>query len=136
MIEKRGAHGFDYPLHEGTLTRIQFHFADSMGMPVAIQTWELAPGGFEGMHVHEPGQSALEEFYLVLEGTATMRVGEQHHELGAGDSVLAQAGVPHDVQNTGNGVLRLLVVWGRPGGKDFSGFGSFAASMLARTKET
>lgn len=136
MIEKRGAHGFDYPLHEGTSTRLQFHFADSMGMPVAIQTWELAPGGYEGMHVHEPGKNALEEFYLVLEGTARMIVGEEHHDLGPGDSILAQVGVPHDVKNTGSGVLRLLVVWGKPGSKDFSAYGSFAASLRARTQET
>lgn len=135
MFEENGAHRFDYPLHEGTTTRIQFHFADSMGLPVAIQTWELAPGGYEGMHVHEPGEQALEEFYLVLEGTATMRVGEDEHDLTPGDSILAQAGVPHDVKNTGTGVLRLLVVWGKPGSKDFSNYGSFAAAMRTRTQE-
>lgn len=135
MFEESGTHSFDYPLHEGTSTRVQFHFADSMGMPVAIQTWELAPGGYEGMHVHEAGENALEEFYLVLEGTAKMRVGEQTHELVPGDSILAQVGVPHDVQNIGTEVLRLLVVWGKPGAKDFSAYGSFAASMRTRAQE-
>ena len=69
---------------------------------------------------------ALEEFYLVLEGTASMRVGEEHHELRVGDSVLAPAGVEHDLRNTGDGTLRVLVVWGEEGHKDFSAFGSVA----------
>ncbi|GAA1893824.1 hypothetical protein GCM10009715_43700 [Paeniglutamicibacter psychrophenolicus] len=132
MFEPRGAHAFDYCLHEGTPTRMQFHFADSMAMPVAVQTWELDPGGHEGMHSHDPDAMALEEFYLVLEGTARMQVGAEHHQLRAGDSVLAPAGVEHDLRNTGDGVLRVLVVWGEPGHKDFSSFGSLAAARAAR----
>lgn len=136
MFEARGAHTFDYSLHQGSPTRMQFHFADSMAMPVAIQTWELEPGGYEGMHSHDPENMALEEFYLVLEGTAHMQVGEEHYELGAGDSVLAPAEVEHDLRNTGDGVLRVLVVWGEAGSKDFSGFGSLAASLAARAEGT
>jgi mannose-6-phosphate isomerase-like protein (cupin superfamily) len=132
MFEPRGAHAFDYSLHEGTPTRMQFHFADSMSLPVAIQTWEMDPGGHEGMHSHDPDTVALEEFYLVLEGTAQMQVGAERHRLRAGDSVLAPAGVEHDLRNTGDGVLRVLVVWGEPGHKDFSSFGSLAAGLAAR----
>lgn len=132
MFEPRGAYTFDYALHEGSGTRMQFHFADEMRMPVAIQTWELEPGGHEGMHAHHPDTMALEEFYLVLSGTASMRVGQEHHELKAGDSVLAQAGVEHDLRNTGNETLRVLVVWGEEGHKDFSAFGSLAAAREAR----
>lgn len=132
MLEPRGENTFEYSLHEGTKTRMQFHFADEMAMPVAIQTWELPPGGHEGMHSHDPAELALEEFYLVLEGTAAMRVGDDEHELVAGDSVLAPVGVPHDLRNTGTGTLRVLVVWGEEGHKDFSSFGSLAAARRAR----
>lgn len=135
MFEARGEHTFDYSLHQGSPTRMQFHFADSMAMPVAIQTWELEPGGYEGMHAHHGDGMALEEFYLVLEGTAQMQVGGEHHLLGVGDSVLAPAGVEHDLRNTGEGPLRVLVVWGEAGSKDFSGFGSLAAARAARTKK-
>ncbi|WP_411734553.1 cupin domain-containing protein [Paeniglutamicibacter sp.] len=133
MFEPRGAHTFDYSLHEGTDTRMQFHFVDEMRMPVAIQTWELGPGGHEGMHTHHRQDMDLEEFYLVLEGTASMRVGLEHHELQAGDSVLAPAGVEHDLRNTGDGTLRVLVVWGEEGHKDFSAFGSVAKARATRT---
>ena len=111
---------------------MKFHFVDFMAMPVAIQTWELDPGGHEGMHSHDPDTMALEEFYLVLEGTARMQVGVETHQLRAGDSVLAPAGVEHDLRNTGDGVLRVLVVWGEAGRKDFSSFGSLAAALAAR----
>jgi mannose-6-phosphate isomerase-like protein (cupin superfamily) len=132
MFEPRGAHTFDYSLHEGTDTRMQFHFVDEMRMPVAIQTWELPPGGHEGKHTHHRHDMALEEFYLVLAGSASMRVGEECHELRAGDSVLAPAGVEHDLRNTGDDILRVLVVWGEEGRKDFSAFGSVAKARAAR----
>lgn len=119
-------------LHEGTETRVQFHFVDEMKMPVAIQTWELEPGGQEGMHAHHRNDTALEEFYLVLEGSAAMRVGEEHHELRAGDSVLVPAGVEHDLRNTGESTLRVLVVWGEEGHKDFAAFGSVTRARAAR----
>ena len=45
---------------------------------------------------------------------------------------LAPAGVEHDLRNTGDGVLRVLVVWGEPGHKDFSSFGSLAAGLATR----
>lgn len=48
-----------------------------------------------------------------------MRVGEREYELGPGDSILADAGVDHDLRNTGTDVLRVLVVWGPPGDADF-----------------
>ncbi|GAA3328273.1 cupin domain-containing protein [Paeniglutamicibacter sulfureus] len=134
MFEPRGAYTFDYALHEGSGTRMQFHFADEMRMPVAIQTWELEPGGHEGMHAHHRDDMTLEEFYLVLEGTASMRVGQEQHELKAGDSILAPAGVEHDLRNTGDGTLRVLVVWGEEGHKDFSAFGSLAAAREARAR--
>ncbi|QXQ10910.1 cupin domain-containing protein [Paeniglutamicibacter sp. Y32M11] len=132
MFEPRGAYTFGHRLHEGSETKMQFHFVDEMKMPVAIQTWEIEPGGYEGMHAHEPHELALEEFYLVLAGSASMHVGDTLHELSIGDSVLASAGVQHDLRNTGDELLRVLVVWGAGGDKDFSRFGSVGKARAAR----
>lgn len=102
---------------------VAHHFAGATQLPVAIQTWVIPPGGFEGFHSHDEDQP-LTEFYQVLAGTARARVGEQVYELGAGDSLLAPAGVGHDLVNTGAGQLRVLVVWGPPGCIDLTGFGT------------
>jgi len=130
-FEARDAYVFDYRMHEGSAMKVSHHFAGHTGMPVAIQTWVIEPGGFEGFHRHE-GQAALQEFYQVLEGQATMRVGERQYELGPGDSILADAGVDHDLRNTGTDALRVLVVWGPPGDADFSAFGSHQLAQRAR----
>ncbi|HET8795611.1 MAG TPA: cupin domain-containing protein [Arthrobacter sp.] len=111
---------------------MQWHFLDKSQLPVAVQTWELPPGGSEGMHAHPAGESPLEEMYLVLEGTGSMRVGDDVHEIGPGDSVLASQGVEHDLRNTGTGRLKVLVIWGKPGEADWSAFGSAKAAREHR----
>ncbi|TCP57416.1 cupin domain [Tamaricihabitans halophyticus] len=132
MLERSGAGAFDFELHEGSNTRIQWHFFERNRLPVAVQSWEIPPGGAEGMHAHDEDEP-LEELYLVVAGEATMRVAEQTYELGPGDSVLAPVGVDHDVRNTGSEPLKMVVVWGAPGEADFSEFGTAKAARAART---
>lgn len=133
MFEPRGENAFDHSLHGGTAPiTMQWHFLDELRLPVAVQTWELPPGGTEGMHSHSPDDAPLEEFYQVLDGTARMQLGDQVHHLGPGDSVYAPSGVDHDLANTGDGILRVLVIWGEPGRADFSGFGSARAARARR----
>ena len=61
-------------------------------LPVAVQTWELPPGGFEGMPAHAGPDGALEEIYVVIEGAGRMEIDGETFEIGAGDSVLARPG--------------------------------------------
>lgn len=123
MFEARDEFSFDYRMHEGSPMRVSHHFGGQTQLPVAIQTWVIPPGGFEGPHRHD-GAEPLTEFYQVLEGQARMRVGDMVYELGPGDSVLAPSDVDHDLHNTGEGELRVLTVWGPPGSFDMSNFGS------------
>lgn len=132
MLEKRDAYGFDYRLHEGSAMRMHHHFAGQTGLPVAIQTWVIPPGGFEGVHSHDQDVQ-LVEFYQVQAGTGRMHLGDQVYELAPGDSVLAGPHELHDLANTGTTDLRVLVVWGPPGGVDLSGFGSHQESQRIRT---
>lgn len=134
MLERRGDSAFDYKLHAGTPVRMQWLFQDQSRMPVAVQTWEFPPGGFEGMHAHPTEERALEELYVVMEGSARMTVDGQVHQLAAGDAVLAPVGSEHDLVNTGEDMLRVLVVWGQPGTADYSTFGSYQAGQAARGK--
>ena len=119
-------------MHEGSDMRVSHHFGGQKGMPVAIQTWVIPPGGFEGYHRHD-GQASLHEFYQVISGSARMRVGTEVYEMGSGDSVLALSGVEHDLVNTGSGDLRVLVVWGPPGSFDLDRFGSHRCAQQVRS---
>jgi len=67
---------------------------------------DLARGAhlLAGLNCFEPGQSqaihahaGADKFYLVLEGKARMRVGDEERDAGAGTLVWAPAGVPHGV---------------------------------------
>jgi hypothetical protein len=56
-IERAGHGTFEHSLHGGIgRTSIQFHFADRMTLPVAVQTWTLEPGAGEGSHAHPDGR--------------------------------------------------------------------------------
>ncbi len=136
MIERAGQHSFEHALHGGVGSmRMQWHFLDESRLPVAVQTWELPPGASEGMHAHDPGEQPLDELYLVVAGTGRMRVDAETYDLASGDSVLAVAGANHDLVNTGDDLLRVLVVWGRPANADWSGFGSARAARRARQRD-
>lgn len=137
MLEPAESTAFDYDLHGsgGEFTRVQWYFLDRTRLPVAVQLWQLPPGGAEGKHSHGV-DDPLEELYLVVAGTAVMRVDDQTHELGPGDAVLAPVGAEHDLRNSGETTLRVVIVWGRPGEADWSGFGTAAAARAARFAAT
>lgn len=116
MIEQAGTAAFPHNFHGGTgQAQVQWRFREESALPVAVHSWELPPGGSEGMHTHPPGADALEEIYLLHEGTATMTLDGVAHPMAPGDAVLARAGVAHDLRNTGDTPARLTVIWGRPG---------------------
>lgn len=132
MIERAGETAFDYRLHGGEGdSRFQWYFLDRSRLPVAVQQWELSPGASEGMHAH-PAERPLEELYLVVDGKARMRVDGETHDLGPGDAVLAPVGSDHDLSNTGDTVLRVVVVFGEPAPADWSAYGMTEAARAAR----
>jgi mannose-6-phosphate isomerase-like protein (cupin superfamily) len=71
------------------------------------------PGQEHRSHVH-PDQDKM---YFVLEGRGLAAVGEEQSEVGPGELVLAPAGVPHGMKNTGDGNLVVLVVFAPPPAK-------------------
>lgn len=134
MLECGGDSAFDYDLHGGALPmQVQWYFLDRSRLPVAVQVWDLPPGGSEGMHHHDADEP-LEELYLVIAGSAQMRVDDQQYDLGPGDAVLAPVGSPHDLRNTGATPLKVVVVWGWPATEapDWSPFGTARASRAAQ----
>lgn len=59
----------------------------------------------QNVHAHQ----GADKFYFVLEGRGHFTVGEEEHTVGVGSLVVAPAGVPHGVTNTGSERLSLLV---------------------------
>lgn len=133
MHEPRGTAEIDHTLHGGAApTRVQWYFREQTALPVAVQRWELPPGGGEGPHVHPAGDAALEELYVLVSGTAVMDVDGTTHRLAPGDAVLAPAGSDHDLRNPGDEPAVLLVVFGPPGtALDWRDFGTGRATHAA-----
>ena len=52
---------------------------------------------------------AQDEWVVLLQGHATLMMGEVRHELHAGDYLFLPAGVPHTVQQVSQGALWLAV---------------------------
>jgi mannose-6-phosphate isomerase-like protein (cupin superfamily) len=101
-------------IHEGigTITRLGF-FREHSRLGVRFDIWELPPGATEGSHIHGQ-ESPLEEIYYFLEGRGTMTIEGELVSVSAGDAVMVPPGVDHDLRNTGDTTLRLVLLWGRP----------------------
>jgi mannose-6-phosphate isomerase-like protein (cupin superfamily) len=65
----------------------------------------LEPNQTQRVHAHQ----GADKIYFVLAGRGRFTVGGEERELGTGTLVLAPAGVPHGVTNTGPERLSLLV---------------------------
>ena len=68
------------------------------------------PGQEHKAHVH----ADQDKLYYVLSGSGEAQVGAETHAVGAGDLILAAAGVVHGLKNTGSEPLSVLVVFGPP----------------------
>lgn len=81
--------------------------ATAGGHPFDLEVCRVPPGAAAcPFHWH-----ALQwEFYLVTEGTADFRLGEERLRLGPGDAVVAPPFVPHSIANAGDSVLECLLV--------------------------
>lgn len=75
-----------------------------------------SPNMFCDVYGFEPGQEQAahahpesDKLYVVLEGHAEVRVGDQTGRLGPGEIAHAGPGVPHAISNPGPGRLSVLV---------------------------
>jgi len=93
---------------------------DKMGKSTLAQGKFL----FAGLNSFEPGQEhpphaheGQDKLYVVLEGSGTVRVGDQEESLSAGDAAFAPAGVAHSIHNSGTERLVVLAVLSPPPAK-------------------
>lgn len=89
--------------------RINKSLGDATGLTgLGIHLIEVAPGAeTTEYHVHHYEDEAI----YVLSGTATAHIGEETHAIGPGDFIGYRAGgLAHTIVNTGDELLRLLVM--------------------------
>lgn len=73
----------------------------------------LEPGQFQEPHAHH----GCDKVYLVVEGTALVRVGDEERDLAPGEAVLAGAGEVHGIANDSDARLVVLTFMSPPPGK-------------------
>ena len=73
----------------------------------------IKPGEEIGVEVHE-----LDQFIRLEEGSATVVLNGESHEVPADSAIVIPAGVEHNVVNTGTEALKLYSVYAPPEHKD------------------
>ena len=100
-----------YVTKDGSEIRELMHPAvHGVGRNLSLAEARIPPGGETKLHRHPKS----EEIYHVLEGKGLMRLGNEEFEIVPGDTILIPPGTPHNVRNTGAGVLRLLCACSPP----------------------
>ena len=87
--------------------------SDRMGKATIFQSPRL----LVGLNAFEPGQEhalhgheGMDKMYYVIEGEGLFLLDERDLPMRAGQMLVAPAGVPHGVRNTGQGRLLVLLV--------------------------
>jgi mannose-6-phosphate isomerase-like protein (cupin superfamily) len=78
---------------------------EAIGAGVSVIVVDAAPGEGPRLHRH-----AYEEVFVVLAGEATFTLGTEERVVGAGEIVVAPAGIPHRFVNSGQERLRQVDV--------------------------
>jgi len=75
----------------------------------SFEVWRsrVAPGGATPLHTHE-----TEEVFVVLRGSGEVQVGDDVIQFAAPATVIAPAGVPHQLRNTGDVETEQIVIVG------------------------
>jgi mannose-6-phosphate isomerase-like protein (cupin superfamily) len=103
-------------MHHPSIIRPQEHAAyraDKMGKSTLYESTSL----LVGLNAFEPGQShalhahaGMDKVYWVVEGEGVFLLEDRELPMRGGDLLVAPAGVPHGVRNSGTGRLLVLAV--------------------------
>jgi mannose-6-phosphate isomerase-like protein (cupin superfamily) len=75
------------------------------GVGISVILVEAGPGRGPSLHRHD-----YAEVFVVLEGQASFRGGDEQVEVPAGHMVVVPAGEPHGFKNSGDGTLRQVAI--------------------------
>lgn len=77
---------------------------EAMGAAISV----IQPGETVREHINKPD---VEEVFLLLDGNATFRLGDEDHAVSAGAIGFASVGVKHSFTNSSDKTVRLLSIW-------------------------
>jgi mannose-6-phosphate isomerase-like protein (cupin superfamily) len=89
--------------YEGFMTHLLIGRSNVGANRVSIQFTEVAVGGAQFLHTHEP-----EQCYYIIEGKGRMSVGEEALEVKGGDAVCIPSNSRHGIENIGDCPLTYL----------------------------
>lgn len=93
-----------YATKDGSIIRELMHPAHHDAQKQSLAEATVPVDGVTHMHVHEQS----EELYHVTAGSGRMHLGGETFGIAVGDTVCIRPGVPHAVENTGDGDLIIL----------------------------
>ena len=70
----------------------------------------MPPGTFELRHLHQH----VRQLYFVLEGTASVDLDGKLHTLAAGEAIVIEPPLPHQMRNDSSAPLEFLVISSAP----------------------
>ena len=116
-------------IHNGPLRR-EYLLTRSALSSAEIYQLSIDPGGTseEGLVVHGDSQ----EFCLVMQGDVLLELGEERHELTAGDCMEYRSSVPHGMANIGHATAEILWVISPP---DRGGERQVVAPLSSTTRD-
>jgi mannose-6-phosphate isomerase-like protein (cupin superfamily) len=83
----------------------EFVGEDNGGVGISVILVEADPGRGPSLHRHD-----YPEVFVVLEGQASFRGGDEQVDVPAGHMVVVPAGEPHGFKNSGDGTLRQVAI--------------------------
>ena len=93
-----------YETKDGSLIRELMHPEQHASKNQSLAEASVPVGITTKLHKH----SQTEELYYILQGEASMTLGDEVFSVQQGDTVCIKSDTPHCIKNTGNDVLKIL----------------------------
>lgn len=100
---------FSPPYHTKTIDR---KLIDEAAGAHHFALWhsEMEPGGMAEAHIHDE----MEQVFIILEGEALFRIGDEEHRVGDDAIVFIPAKQVHQVTSVGDKTLKILIFMAPP----------------------